>query len=36
MIFHDLQKFIFRGVIIYEWQGDADLIFKIFQITNTD
>ena len=24
-----------RGVIIYEWQGDADLIFKIFQIPNT-
>ena len=24
-----------RGVIIYEWQGDADLIFKIFKIPNT-
>ena len=34
MIFHGLQKFT-RGVIIYEWQGDADLIFKIFQIPNT-
>ena len=34
MIFHSLQKYI-RGVIIYEWQEDADLIFKIFQILNT-